>query len=101
MKSVPEPTGSSPHFRKLPEIEMKLAMKRVINMLGCKQGDSKRNTMVLITILGWLFANGAVQADGGEKPNVGADAVNARVFNVHKPGPIRLSRSCVNSGKIP
>jgi hypothetical protein len=41
-----------------------------------------------MTILGWLVANGAVQADGGEKTNFGADAVNARVFNVLKYGAV-------------
>lgn len=41
-----------------------------------------RATIVLMTILGWLVANGAVPADGGGKTNFGADPVKARVFNV-------------------
>ena len=45
-------------------------------------------TRVLITICGWLMANGAVQADEGEKPDLGKATVAARVFNVLKFGAV-------------
>jgi hypothetical protein len=38
--------------------------------------------MVLITILAWLVADGAAQADGGENTSVGTDTVKSRTFNV-------------------
>ena len=40
---------------------MKQAMKRVKNVLGGKQGDFMRKTVVLITIGGWLVSGGASQ----------------------------------------
>ena len=47
-----------------------------------------RKAMVLIVIGGWLVAGGTVQADEGERPDVGKATVNARVFNVLKFGAV-------------
>ena len=41
-----------------------------------------RATIVLMTVLGWLVANGAVQTDGGENVSSSAGTPNSRVFNV-------------------
>ena len=59
-------------------------MKRMKNVLGIKQGDYMRKAMVLIVMGGWLVAGGTVQADEGERPDVGKATVNVRVFNVLK-----------------
>ena len=61
---------------------MKRTMNRVRNVLGDEKGNSMRKTMVLITILAWLVADGAAQADGGENTSVGTDTVKSRTFNV-------------------
>jgi hypothetical protein len=61
---------------------MKQAMKRMKNMLGGKKGDSMHQTMVLITIGGWLLTGTAFAVDGGEKIGSSAGTMESQAFNV-------------------
>ena len=62
--------------------QIKQTMKRMKNLSGDTKGDSMRETIVLITICGWLFAGAAFAVEGGGKDSSAAGTVKSPVFNV-------------------
>ena len=63
-------------------------MKRMKNLSGDTKADSMRETMILMTICGWVFAGAAFAVEGGGKDSSTAGTAKSSVFNVLKYGAV-------------